>query len=174
MRGPRVWVNSVGEDHSNEPSCCTVISPPSAIGRDEPGSASAGVLFLSPNPPSVLLVSVPNTLPRMTKRPSSLSWLAAVPMRVTPSASEVVSAVHQPDTANWSLSRSEEISRPAVGSVQIRTMISSATWVAIRPTLILRSHSGRPVVTRGIAALSTAVVISASPARHWPDGCSRS
>ena len=49
---------------------------------------------------------------------------------------EVDSAVHQPETASWSLSRSDEIRRPAVGMVHRMTRNSSARWVMSLPTSI--------------------------------------
>src|SRR5690606_8797851 len=44
---------------------------------------------------------------------------------------EVDSAVHQPETASWSLSRSEEMRRPAVGSVQSATMSRTERWTTM-------------------------------------------
>ena len=63
----------------------------------------------------------------------------------------VVSAVHQPETASWSLSRTEEISRPTVGKVHSATKKSSARWASSRPTLI----RGRPAGGAPARATST-------------------
>src|SRR5437868_13279612 len=125
MRGARVKVNCLSDDQTNEPSTWIVMVPPSLIGRLPPGTAAAGSLFEVPKAPSCLLESVPNTLPVMTHLPSFCTWVSAVGRRVTACDSDVVSAVHQPDTASWSLSRSDEISRPAVGKVQRTTSSSS-------------------------------------------------
>src|SRR5690606_35858864 len=97
--------------------------------------------------------SSPSRLPEMTNRPSRSACASAPSVRPCPVWDDVVSAVHQPETAIWSRSRSEETRMPSVGIVQTITISSTARCTPQRDAKLLpavAAISVSPRLARGV------------------------
>ena len=77
--------------------------------------------------PNAVMYPLPSSkLPVSTYLPLSSTAFDGASVRPMRFWSLVVSAVHQPETASWSLSRNDETRMPNVGAVQMMTISRTA------------------------------------------------